>query len=56
LRLTGQPDLPFAVETSTNLINWLPLKTNFATGGSFDYVGATAAGEPRRFYRARWAP
>jgi hypothetical protein len=56
LRVTGLADLSFAVEASTNLVNWLPLKTNLTTGGSFDYVDATGAGLPRRFYRARWAP
>ena len=56
LHLAGQADLAFAVDASTNLVNWMPLKTNLTTGGTFDYVDAAAAGQPRRFYRARWAP
>ena len=56
LRLTGSPDLGFAIEGSTNLTGWTALKTNIATGGSFDYLDAGAAGLPRRFYRARWVP
>jgi len=56
LRVSGQPSNPFAVEASTNLMNWLPLKTNITTGGSFTYVDNTSVGFPVRFYRARWAP
>jgi hypothetical protein len=56
LRLTGTPNMAFAIEASTNLTGWLPLKTNVTTGGYFDYVDDGAASLPRRFYRARWAP
>ena len=56
LRLTGQPDTTFVIESSTNLSDWMPLKTNKTTGGSFDYVDDGAAGFPSRFYRGRWVP
>lgn len=56
LRLTGVPDMSFAIEASTNLTSWLPLKTNVTTGGYFDYVDSGAAGKARRFYRGRWVP
>jgi hypothetical protein len=56
LRLSGTPDMAFAIEASTNLASWTPLKTNIAEGGSFDYVDDGAVGLPRRFYRARWVP
>jgi hypothetical protein len=56
LRLSGLADIRFALEASTNLLNWMPLKTNITTGGSFDYVDSTAGAQPRRFYRARWVP
>ena len=56
LRLSGTPDMAFALEASSNLVGWVPLKTNITTAGSFDYVDDGAAGLPRRFYRARWVP
>ncbi len=56
LRLSGQPDTRFAVDASTNLLNWVSLKTNVTTGGYFDYVDSGAAAFPARFYRGRWVP
>ena len=56
LRLLGTPDMAFAIEASTNVVDWVPLKTNLTTGGSFDYVDDGATSLPRRFYRARWVP
>ena len=56
LRLTGTGNNQFALEASTNFVNWLPLKTNIMSGGSFDYVDDAAAGLSKRFYRARWVP
>jgi hypothetical protein len=56
LRLSGQPNETFAIDSSTDLSNWLPLKTNTTTGGYFDYVDNTAGNLPARFYRGRWVP
>jgi hypothetical protein len=56
LRLSGTPNMAFAIDASTNLAQWVPLKTNGTTGGYFDYVDDGAAGLPHRFYRARWVP
>lgn len=56
LRLNGQSGNKFAIEASTNLVNWTALKTNLVTDGSFDYVDTGAAGFARRLYRARWVP
>jgi len=56
LRLTGIPDMAFAIDGSSNLTNWTALKTNVTAGGYFDYVDDGAVGLPRRFYRARWVP
>ena len=56
LRLTGQNGASFAIEGSTNLVNWTALRTNLVTGGSFDYTDTSSAGLNRRMYRARWVP
>jgi len=56
LRLSGQPDMTFVIEASTNLANWTALKTNVTTGGYFDFIDVAAATLPARFYRGRWVP
>jgi hypothetical protein len=56
LRLTGSPGLRYAVETTTNLLQWTVLKTNTLTDGSFDFVDTAAPGLAKRFYRARLVP
>ena len=56
LRILGLESNRFALEASTNLVNWVPLRTNTVVGGSFDLVDDTAAGLFRRFYRARFVP
>jgi hypothetical protein len=56
VRLSGWEGARFAVEGSTNLVNWVGLRTNTAIGGFFDYTDASATGLPLRFYRGRWAP
>lgn len=57
LRLSGQTNTAFAVDGSTNLVNWAALRTNVVpASGYFDYVDNGAAGLRRRFYRARWVP
>jgi hypothetical protein len=56
LRLYGQDGSQFAIDASTNLVNWTALKTNLVTGGSFDYDDTGAPAFKRRFYRARWVP
>jgi hypothetical protein len=56
LRLYGQSDTTFAIDASTNLVNWTTLKTNITTGGSFDYIDDRAAALGARYYRGRWVP
>jgi hypothetical protein len=57
LRLTGPSGYRYAIEATTNLVNWVALKTNVVSDGSFDYVDTTAPNFPRRrYYRARLVP
>lgn len=56
LRVNGLDNLQYAVEASTNLLNWTSLKTNIVTGGYFDYLDTGAVGLRQRYYRARWVP
>jgi hypothetical protein len=52
LQLTGQPDLDFAIESSSDLINWIPLQTNKTWSGRFGFVDANASSNSLT-YRAR---
>jgi hypothetical protein len=56
LRVTGPDGLRWALEATTNLVTWTPVKTNLIFDGSFDVVDTTSAGLTRRFYRARYVP
>jgi hypothetical protein len=44
------------VETSTNLVNWMPRRTNIVIDTSFDFTDNVPGQQPRRFYRARLVP
>lgn len=56
LRLEGQNGYRFAIDATTNLATWTPLRTNIVSDGSFDYLDTSAAAFSLRYYRARWAP
>jgi hypothetical protein len=51
--VSGPSGLRYVVETSTNLIDWIPSSTNAAP---FTYIDPDASLFPNRFYRAFWAP
>jgi hypothetical protein len=54
--LLGQPGRTYAVEYSTNLTNWLLLRSISATGQSTPVDDENAAASLQRFYRARVEP
>jgi len=56
LRAYGLDGSRWAVEGTTNLLDWSALKTNVITGGYFEMVDTTAAGLKQRLYRARRVP
>lgn len=53
LRLLGEFNSRYAIEYSANASTWIPLKTNIAVDGAFDYVDTNAPIVPERFFRAR---
>ena len=53
LSVCGQRSQGFVVQSSTNLVNWTPLSTNFLSAGQFWFTNAPAAGESRRFFRGQ---
>jgi hypothetical protein len=56
LRVFGVADRRYAVEATSDLLSWIPLRTNRISDGSFDFLDTTATGSPHRFYRAREVP
>jgi hypothetical protein len=54
LTLTGQPNLSYIVQATTNLTtgNWTAISTNTAaSNGSFQFIDTNSPGLPSRFYR-----
>jgi hypothetical protein len=56
VRLVGENGNRYAIDTSTNLVNWLPLGTNTVSGGVYDQVDAGSASRSNTYYRGRWLP
>jgi len=45
--------LPYVIQASTNLLDWLPISTNTAPG-LWDFIDFDASNYPARFYRMTW--
>ena len=57
LRLTGESGRSYAIDATTDFVDWFALKTNSAgTDGRFDFLDTTATNYDRSFYRARLVP
>lgn len=56
LRLMSSVDGRFAFDGSSNLVDWVALKTNSTSGGLLEMTDDAAGGAASRFYRARWVP
>lgn len=53
LELQVSPGYVYAIETSTNLINWTPILTNSASGTMLIITDTNIIGESLKFYRAK---
>ena len=56
LRLAGPSNYRYAIDATTDLLQWTSLKTNTITDGTFDFIDSTAPPLSKRFYRARYVP
>ncbi|MGA3266787.1 MAG: fibronectin type III domain-containing protein [Verrucomicrobiota bacterium] len=56
LQLAGQTNVPYVLETSSNLYNWTPVATDTLTSGVLDVTNAVAPGTGQQFWRAVWSP
>ncbi len=51
IKVMGETNRSYAMQASTNLVNWSPLATNIAFGGMFTFTDTNAPAFPIRFYR-----
>jgi uncharacterized repeat protein (TIGR03806 family) len=56
LQLTGETNLPYVLQASTNLSTWVTLSTNTPVASPFYLIDPSATNYPRRFYRAVQLP
>jgi len=56
LTLDGVPDAKYRIEYTTNLVSWIPLRTNTAFGGTFQFEDAGSSSSGARFYRTLRVP
>jgi peptidoglycan-N-acetylglucosamine deacetylase len=54
LQLNGQSNMTYALYSSPDLLNWLPLQTNTLASNSAIFTVDTSS-NPFQFYRAQWA-
>jgi hypothetical protein len=52
VQFTGADGYAYAVQTSSNLLDWTTIATNCPVNGSFNFVDTPPPGSPRRFYRS----
>lgn len=53
VHFTGFDDYPYTVESSSNLVNWIPLSTNYPTNGFFEFIEPVIPGRGYQFYRSK---
>jgi hypothetical protein len=51
LHVLAPPGPAYVIESSTNLINWLPIATNTTPADPYEFVVGDASSYPLRFYR-----
>ena len=55
-RLLGDTNVPYVVQTSSNLATWVPVSTNSLPGGALNITNPIPPGAAQRFWRALWQP
>ncbi|MCX8091064.1 MAG: alpha-L-arabinofuranosidase [Verrucomicrobiae bacterium] len=56
LQLQGEPDVPYVIQTSTNLTDWWAVATNRVSGPATFITNAISAADSARYWRALWQP
>jgi len=56
LELSGLPGQSFVIQSSTNLVDWIPLMTNVPQTSPFSLAVPGTTNDGGRFYRAIQSP
>ena len=56
VQFTGTDGYAYAVQTSSNLLDWTTISTNYPGNGSFNFMDALTPDSRRRFYRSVLQP
>jgi hypothetical protein len=56
VQFSGSDGYAYAVQSSSNLLSWTPVSTNYPANGFFNFTDSPALGSPRRYYRSLLLP
>jgi alpha-L-arabinofuranosidase len=56
LQIQGQPGVSYVIQSSPDLVNWIPISTNLLTGSVLNLTNAISSVSPQQFWRAVWQP
>ena len=56
VQFSGFDGYAYVVQTSSNLLDWTPVSTNYPANGAFNFADNPPPGSPRRFYRSALLP
>ena len=52
VRLIGIANTNYVLQASINMVDWIPIATNYSSSGLVSFADPQAANIPQRFYRA----
>lgn len=52
ISLSGRNGTTYVIQSSTNLVDWIPVATNTVVSGSFEFTDSEASTSTLKFYRA----
>ncbi|NOS72852.1 MAG: alpha-L-arabinofuranosidase [Verrucomicrobia bacterium] len=55
-QLEGQPDVPYTIQSSTNLITWVSVATNTLVSPTLSVTNPITTNPPQKYWRAVWQP
>jgi hypothetical protein len=56
IQFTGFDNYAYAVESSSNLVDWVSVSTNFPTNGCFELIAPAGVTDAQQFYRSVLLP
>ena len=56
LQLQGQPNTPYVIQASSDLVNWTSVSTNTLTGTTLNITNDIPDNSSQQFWRAVWQP